>query len=202
MKKIFILATFLIGVLFLACNNNFTPQNSTSEDKQDTIPALLFTPEEIAYNDSIRDRVAKKNAKITSDSLSLVLIIEQEYIDKKNFDEIKKRELKYKESYKSLEEAYLSAYDYFCAGVISAYYVVKHIPNASWEEKSVAVKLLDDNGIDIIPFINIEDIETKEYKTWIERLEDYKRLTPKHQHIDDFKQPIVEKGKPMYLSFP
>lgn len=189
----------LLAIFANDFNNNELQKQPIAGDNPQTKPQFNSL-EKVVHEDSIQESIRKKN-KI-DETLYLTLVIEQECIDKKNFDEIKKRELKYKESYKSLEEAYLSAYDYFCAGVISAYYVVKHIPNASWEEKSVAVKLLDDNGIDIIPFINIEDIETKEYKTWIERLEDYKRLTPKHQHIDDFKQPIVEKGKPMYLSFP
>jgi len=191
MKKIFILATFLLGVLFLACNNNSTPQNSTSEDKQDTIPALLFTPEEIAYNDSIKN-------------LPMDYIQKEEtiYTNSRDSMDVKRYVSEYELKGVTQQQVYLDLYDSFCNIITSRVRLFVNKRENSLYLKKYSIKLLNDKGNDIIPLIDFPDRRVKEDSIWNEWMKYYlENPIPNINPSSMYKQPIINKGDSLYIEF-
>ncbi|MDL2215420.1 hypothetical protein LJC00_04450, partial [Dysgonomonas sp. OttesenSCG-928-M03] len=167
-----------------------TNQEQTAENKQDNKPTLQFTPEEIAYNDSV------KNLK-----MDYVVLIEEITA---NIDNPKIRENLYPRKHHhncTQQEAYLHAYYGLCDGVLTQVpqrlnieeqlikkFIIKH-----------TVKILNKDGKDITPLIDFPDRRIKEDSVWNRFLTYVTKNPLKDVTVDMYSQPIFNKGDTMVL---
>jgi len=191
MKKQFSIF-LLFTTILIACGN------STPKTNQKQTPSLhnpdekpdLFTPEEIAYNDSIKD--------IRMDYIRLVEEIRGNI---NNSNSIELSNYKIQLTGLTQQEAYLESYTILCYICLSSVSDYVNAEDSSTVLKQASIKILNKLGKDIIPLIDFPERKRKEDSIWKEQIDFVKSNLLKNHHIDMYKQPEINRGENMSVKF-
>lgn len=187
MKSILIVTSFIAGLLFIACANttsNTSQEQTPTENQQDNQPIPLFTPEEIAYNDSIKN-------------LPQTYIITEEEITIKNINNPfeTKKDIFRKSVFLTQKNTYIQAYSYVCGGVMDLISSYVRITQADYKDYTYkySIKILNEDGKDIIPLLDFPERRFIEDSIWNSTI-DFIKKDGIVGTIDMYHQPIFNKG--------
>lgn len=192
MQKLLISASFIVGLVLIACANstsNAKHEQAVTENQQENKPVLQFTPEEIAYNDSIKD-------------IPQTYIITEEEITIKNINnplEIEK-DIFHKSVFLTQKDAYIQIYGYVCGGVMDLVSSYVRITQADYKDYTYkySIKILNEDGKDIIPLLDFPERRFIEDSIWNSTI-DFMNKDGIVGTIDMYHQPIFNKGDTIAL---
>jgi len=194
MKRILFATSIITILLFIACANSAsnTNQQKANDNNQQNKSTLQFTPEEIAYNDSIKDL-----------PMDYVQVVEELNGEIDSPETLKYRETRYDVKKVTQEDVYLDSYDWLCNFVLSS---VSDRVNALKDDKTLlslkfSIKILNKEGKDITPLINFPDKKLKQDSIW-NKFSQFIRANPLPDiNPNMYKQPIINEGEPLTLTF-
>lgn len=185
MKNIFILSAIITTLLFIACGNS-TQKEKPIDKKQ----VEQFTPEEIAYNDSIKDI-----------PMDYAIVAEYERIlDIDNPSEIERIE-HIDTVFLIQKDAYLKAYYSLCFGsrfLVSSRYKLDKFGNTELTYK-LSMKILNKEGKDIAPLVNFPNRRMQEDSLWQKAIDSILELGVV-DIVDLHRQPIINKGDTLVIA--